>query len=667
MRTKFPQFSAMALGDDGVGNLQLLCIGDDAKLYLAATQPTGSYRWSVSEPYELAFQNRSVRSLALGLGNSRMLQVVGLDTDGHVFLAAYLDTKNVWRPPTGVPVPFGDPAATYLSIAVARGSEDSLDVLALRDDERVYVVAEQDSGGRWTVSSDSAPIGGSDPRFTAFVVARGYRDNLQVLGLGRDQLLYLVAQQDSKTGAWRAPAPGINPVGGPNSRYVALAAAKDLDGNLRILALGTDGRVYDAVYQSPADGHWQATALPIGAPGTFYVQLAATAGPDGALQAIGRDTDGNAYLVASYHASGHQWVNGDASVNPLGGVSNRRYATLGAGTGDRGSLHVVGVESKPDTGTPYLMAYLDADNHWNAGHSLVRSSPVHGNPRLLDVPAAFAAVPEKGFNEAYRNNPKLPTEGASHVQGIAKYGRYYFISHDEYYHRPLPVPSGYLLQYDRQTQDFLKKYRTIPGFPHPGGCQAIGDYLAVPVELDGSSTISFYYIGDLDEQVGPQLLSTQIHRPTNGSGAVGITDVGKGADRRYVVGVYDDSQVTIYLSTPHPLDHPLCEFSKVYQARPGGRGADGLCLLTDIDDNVYFVTFTTDDDSRDWAELYIVGLQYNGYGFVDERQFYTNSSGINNVHFRWGSGMTVESSVALQFYCTDRNLPRELNVNSFGP
>jgi hypothetical protein len=127
-------------------------------------------------------------------------------------------------------------------------------------------------------------------------------------------------------------------------------------------------------------------------------------------------------------------------------------------------------------------------------------------------------------------------------------------------------------------------------------------------------------------------------------------------------------QVTIYRSTPHPLDDPRCVFTEVFTARPNGRGADSLYMLRGVDGYVYFVTFTSTGGKlpdEDWAELYVFYYPVNGFGFVDERQFYTNKR-LNDVHFRRSAGLTIESGPGLQFYCTDRNLPREFNVNTFG-
>lgn len=668
MSNKFPEFSALALGNDAYGDLHLICVGVDRQVYLAAKQGAGEGNdWTVPKGNALAGQTRQFTDVALGNGNQGTLQVVGLATDGHLYLAAYLDVDGEWHVTTvDVPVPLT--LRRYSALAAAVGNQDSLYVCALdRDDKRLYLATSQNSLGIWTQASD-IPFDDGSRTYSTFALARGDGGNLQLLALGEeDRLLYLVAEQNS--GGWSAAPPDINPIGGPTSQYTALTAAQGYDGKLRVVALGTDRKVYQAAYQANGDGSWQATVLPLGDPSAVYADLRLGRGPDGSLQAICLGTDNAIYLAASFEKSDGKWHNGDAAINPLGGRGDRKYVTYVLGRGYANSLQIVAIEAQPKAGTPYLAAWLDGAT-WRDGRSLAQGDPTRWNPRLRDVAAAFEAVPDEGKDHVYYDNPQLPSEGFTHIQGAARYGSYYLLTHDI---AASSLNTGVILLYSAET-GWLKTFDTpIPGYKHPGGIQVIGDYLVLPVEQGASSWVAFGYIGAMSRDHAPTFLPVRIRRETIGAGAAGITDVGSGADRRYVVAVYDHRKITMYRSNRYPLDDPSCAFAELFTAEADGRGADNLCLLTDVNDKVYVVAFTSDDflgfPKYDFTALYLVDFAAERFVMLKERQMYTNGKfpiPVNDVHFRYGAGLTIKSESRLQFYCTDRNPVAVTQINTFG-
>ncbi|HJU40708.1 MAG TPA: hypothetical protein VJ724_14150 [Tahibacter sp.] len=667
MSDTFPGFSALALGHDDAGHLQLVCVGTDHHVYLAAMQGAGEGNdWTVPKTNALALQKHKYTDVVLGSGNARMLQVVGLGTDGHAYLAAYLGLDGDWHEPKGVPSPLA--YGRYAAMATANGYQDSLWVIGLsRDDKHIYIVTEQNSRGVW-IGTD-IPLGKPVRTYSTFALAHGDGDDLLVLALGEnDRLLYLVAYQSAAKGGWQAGPD--DPIGGPNGQYQALTAAKAYDGKLRAVALGTDRKVYQAAYQADGDGTWQVTSLPLGDPNAVYADLRLGHGPDGSLHAICLGTDGAIYLAASFEKTDGRWHAGDAAINPLGGRGDRRYRTYALGAGAAASLQVVALEAEPQAGSPYLAAWLDG-GLWRNGRSLAQGDPARWNPRLRDVKGAFDAVPEHGKNHVFFDNPNLPV-GHSHIQGVAQYGGYFLLT---YSRPPNDFETGSMLLYSADD-GYRRSFDTpVPGYPHPGGCQAIGDYLVLPVEQGSSSWVCFAYIGALGGDRAPTILSTRIRREASGSGAAGITDVGSGPGRYYVVGVYDGGAVTMYRSNGHALDNENCAFAELFTGRPGGRGADNLCLLTGADGSVYLVGFTstggasTDDEApkQDWVELYLVDFANERFVLQKERQMYTDADFLfNDVHFRWGAGLSIVSDRRLRFYCTDRNVYPIMQINTFG-
>ncbi|MGF6230898.1 hypothetical protein QFZ27_004853 [Inquilinus ginsengisoli] len=78
MPSPFPPFAALALHQGNSRNLQLVGVGDDGALYLAAWQSHATGAWTVPDTNVLAFQSGTFSAVALASGNSDRLQVLGL-------------------------------------------------------------------------------------------------------------------------------------------------------------------------------------------------------------------------------------------------------------------------------------------------------------------------------------------------------------------------------------------------------------------------------------------------------------------------------------------------------------------------------------------------------------------------------------------------------------
>lgn len=157
---------------------------------------------------------------------------------------------------------------------------------------------------------------------------------------------------------------------------------------------------------------------------------------------------------------------------------------------------------------------------------------------------------------------------------------------------------------------------------------------------------------------------------------MGVTDIDDGAGRVYLVAVYDSSRISFYKSNGKLLNDPTCEFVHLFtQALPPfpgdskSKGADNVCLVTDMAGQPFLIAFTSTDGifgrpEKDWASLYAVDLEGQRVEPVEQRHMVT-SSGIHipvldGVSFRWGAGLRVVSPTQLEFFCTSRNFTGEI-------
>lgn len=288
------------------------------------------------------------------------------------------------------------------------------------------------------------------------------------------------------------------------------------------------------------------------------------------------------------------------------------------------------------------------------------------NERIRDVRKVFDAVPDKGIYRHYSGDPLIGLIG--HIQGMAQYNGYYILTQD---HPGFGL--GWMIIINR-TKGKVVNYFNTPEYNHPGGCQVIGDYLALAVETaEGSGgSVHFYSLKELTDSAQPVQLPPLIRRGSRGAGAVGITDAEVGFQRRYIVAVYDSREVTLYQSNGFSLDSGACSFEEIFEQRLSGRGADNLCLLTDIHGQVFLIALTSDEHgttAEDWAELYRVDFERREISLVHSRHMYNTGGlpGLPGIHFRFGAGLQISSPDEIWLYCSERNFipPTGLAVNMF--
>ncbi|WP_395676538.1 hypothetical protein [Inquilinus sp.] len=377
MSSPFPPFAALALHPGNSRNLQMVGVGDDGALYLAAWQSHASGAWTVPDTNALAFQTGTFSAVALASGNSDRLQVLGLGADQQIYLAAWQYEDGTWIEPIPENAgPMGDPARHYTAVAAGRGA-GYLNVFGLGTDGRIYVVATQDDAGHWR--ADNRILSTPGISYAAMVVVTDAQGWLQLLGLGTDGRAYWVA--------WLSDGWSVRgePIGNPKHRYTALAAARGNGHNLQVMGLGTDRKIYLVAWQDEKQAWHISTKYggPLGNESRPYATVAAHTGGDGNLQIVSLGTDGKAYLPVWQDKDGQWHAPSQKNAGPLGDPAlTYRAQALASGKGSDakhpGDLQVVGLgAAENDDGLAYVATWQDRDGHWHSSQPLGKArSPI---------------------------------------------------------------------------------------------------------------------------------------------------------------------------------------------------------------------------------------------------------------------------------------------------
>jgi hypothetical protein len=288
------------------------------------------------------------------------------------------------------------------------------------------------------------------------------------------------------------------------------------------------------------------------------------------------------------------------------------------------------------------------------------------NPMIINVPHAFKQVGKDGSLHQFQGEPWVPDMLGSHVQGIARHGDYYYLTHNN-----KGYSKGFLLVMDSERM-IAELDTPTEHYNHPGGIQIIGDFLTMSLENSDASS-SFVRFYSLQDPKRPELLSTMIVRQNKGCGAVGITSYTRGGAGYYLVAAYDNGKTDFYESNGKRLGDPELAFHEVGSDSLKNTGFSELCLVTQADGQIYGVGFWVQGDAsyEDHCTLLSYDPSTRTMAFVDDRHMYTKMGGvvgIAGVHFRWGAGLALTSNTAMDFYATQRNFVGGLfYTNKFKP
>ncbi|MGH9140889.1 MAG: hypothetical protein ACRD2I_07085, partial [Vicinamibacterales bacterium] len=271
------------------------------------------------------------------------------------------------------------------------------------------------------------------------------------------------------------------------------------------------------------------------------------------------------------------------------------------------------------------------------------------NPKVSNALDVFNAVPQKHTSEIEILGKPHTDVVESHVQGVAKKGDHYLLTHSDVHGE-----SGLLLVSDdaKTTQTIPLPVPSIAGavLNHVGGCQLIGDYLVIPFEAvtHNVSRVSCFNVsvpGQPVELSKPAPIKRDDHK----AGAAGIANVTVDGTELWYLAAYDNGRVDIYGSDGHAF--PDTEFSCLFTTSIPN-GYESLCLFAETSNQLFGIGFRRDSLGRDKGDLYRVHLDTRCLELLESNHFVTN--GLRNVHFRWGAGIDIRSANDLALLSTGR-------------
>jgi len=282
---------------------------------------------------------------------------------------------------------------------------------------------------------------------------------------------------------------------------------------------------------------------------------------------------------------------------------------------------------------------------------------------LADVRQAIDAVPKKGKKADYSGPVKTDGDDDSHLQGLAGFKDFFLLTHSD-----KSKPAGRILVVDRRAAQrrLVAEFRLptlgTAGSPlfHAGGCQVVGNVLAVPSESgQNSSVVAFFNVSD-PMNIRELPASLRILRIERDAAAVGITTITLNGQDVWLCAVYDSGSVDFYQTPDLPGGVPF----KAVLASP---------LKVKEKDHQALLLFT-DQTNR----LFAAGLNRGNFPFFDRLVLYEVDLAAETMtpdpdrslttgggtRLRWGAGLEVVGD-RLVLHCTERNYGDSCSINTF--
>ncbi|MGK5557364.1 sialidase family protein [Actinomadura kijaniata] len=270
------------------------------------------------------------------------------------------------------------------------------------------------------------------------------------------------------------------------------------------------------------------------------------------------------------------------------------------------------------------------------------------------VPDALARIRETGeYRVTLFDN--FTSSVPNHLQSMARYRDRYVLPRSAPAGRP-----GWVHLTPLDLEGPLPYSFPMPenDLDHPGGCQVLGDYLVLAAENADRGVVLCYDLRPTASGALPIQVGAPIKAPKR-AGAAGLTTIGTGADRRYLLGIYDDGEVTFLESTRAPLWSPDCRFTERFRAGTGSPGPDSMALLTDTSGAVHLLSLTSTGNVGSYADVlyrYDVDLTARTLTKKQEYPKTTVSGGTTAwLHFRFGAGVYLSAPDRIELLCSQRN------------
>jgi hypothetical protein len=319
--------------------------------------------------------------------------------------------------------------------------------------------------------------------------------------------------------------------------------------------------------------------------------------------------------------------------------------------------------------------------------------------KLDDVKTEFDKLGTDGIKENWSGQLYSGTDMTgklwqkSHIQGFASYTD----SNKRVFSHSYLGNYGYLIfSYSKKT-DYIKIPTLDKGFNHPGGIQAIGDYLLVPCETDDDSHIRLYDMSliksDLPPEPCPQF---DIYRSAKAACA-GITKYKDKFGEWFLLAVCNSGTVKEgtcdFYKAKAEVSLPECKFTKIsecpmttisgpyrenYDVQDINLVTQTMKNVTDDSEELFMVVFATievvpyvgtfEDRAvlitiKPKVEEKITEYTKNEYDGIESISFledkycrakHANPIGTLGVHFRYGAALEVKED-RIVLYATGRN------------
>jgi hypothetical protein len=235
--TVLPFFTSISMTPGNGGNLQLICLGDDRKLYLVY-QDNKSGVWSFygalpNDPKKVRYFT-SVVSCVGGDGN---LQVISLNENGRPYLIWQDRNNGSWNYYGALPTD-PDNSIKYSSVTPVIGADGNLQLILLGS-RQPYLIWQYRNNGSWNYYG-ALPVDPNNYRqYISVTAAIGGDGNLQAACLGKDGKPYLIWQD--RKGSWNYY--GLMPAS--NVQFTALdICLNNVTKELTLECVGQDGHMY---------------------------------------------------------------------------------------------------------------------------------------------------------------------------------------------------------------------------------------------------------------------------------------------------------------------------------------------------------------------------------------------------------------------------------------
>jgi hypothetical protein len=252
--THYTQLAVMH-GGCGSAPLQLLGVGTDGHVHLVADQDTAGTWHSASG---ILGGNATYTRLTLGLGNQWTIQVFAEDPTAHPYFIGWQSSSTcAWTSDSALinGTMSGGPVVT------ANGNHGNLQVLWMPTGWSTphigydaFLLQWQDSSGNWYPTGDGGWLSTCPaPGYGQLAGAQGNNTYLQLWTLSSSSYAQLICYQDG-SGTWHS----VGSIPTYNAQIKNLVMGNGNGGNIQVIGLGYDGDIELIAWQNNGTGTWTA-------------------------------------------------------------------------------------------------------------------------------------------------------------------------------------------------------------------------------------------------------------------------------------------------------------------------------------------------------------------------------------------------------------------------